>query len=240
MIPTLLAFLADNRGYAQKYGIFEIGRTVNGRTAEGMCDEHKTLGFALLDKAKSEEEVFLSARDAIVAIFRAVKHVTPAFTALEAPADFMHPANAFAITVDGTVYGTLSVLHPAVKAKLDKKASVAFAELDMGLFAELAPAKIKYTVPSRFPSIEIDFSFLVDPAAVNFDSLCALCKSVGGELLTDISLVDVYESTEGDSSIALRFVFSSNERTLAKAELAPYTDAILAALSAEGLALKEA
>ena len=67
-------------------------------------------------------------------------------------------------------------------------------------------------------------------------NLILLC----GELLTDVSLVDVYEGGEGESSITLRFVFSSNERTLAKTELAPFTDAILAALSAEGLSLKEA
>ncbi|MBE6655518.1 MAG: phenylalanine--tRNA ligase subunit beta [Ruminococcaceae bacterium] len=240
MIPTLLSFLADNRGYAPRYGIFEIGRTVHGYNAEGMCDEHKMLGFALLDKTKSEEEVFLTARDAVVAIFRAIKHVTPVFVALDTPLDFMHPANAYAITVDGVCYGTLSVLHPSVKSKLDRKASVAFAEMDMALFASLEPKSIKYTVPSRFPTIEIDFSFLVDPAAVNFDALCALCHSVGGDLLSDISLVDVYESNDGNSSIALRFVFCAPDRTLTRAELAPHTDAILAALSEQGLALKEA
>ncbi len=240
MIPTLLAFLADNRGYASKYGIFEIGRTVHGYNGEKMCDEHKMLGFAMLDKTQSEEAVFLTARDAVVSIFRAIKHVTPVFTALEAPADFMHPANAYAITVDGVAYGTLSVPHPAVKAKLDRKAAIAFAEIDMDLFATMAPAAIKYAVPSRFPAIEIDFSFLANPASVNFDTLRALCLAVGGELLTDVSLVDVYEGGEGESSITLRFVFSSNERTLAKTELAPFTDAILAALSAEGLSLKEA
>ena len=128
---------------------------------------------------------------------------------------------------------------PAVKAKLDRKASVAFAEIDMALFADLAPAAIKYTVPSRFPSIEVDFSFLVDPASVNFDALKALCHAVGGELLKNVLLADVYESADGGSSIALRFVFSASDRTLTKAELAPHTDAILAALAEQGLVIKE-
>ena len=239
MIPTLLAFLSDNRGYAPRYGIFEIGRTVHGYNADGMCDEHRMLGFATLDKTKGEEEVFFEARDAVVQIFRSVKHVTPVFTAIDDGLDFMHPANTFAITVDGVSYGTLSVLHPAVKAKIDRKAAIAFAEIDMALFGALAPAAIKYAVPSRFPSIEVDFSFLVDPASVNFDALSALCRAVGGELLKDVSLVDVYESAEGNSSIALRFVFSAPDRTLTRAELAPHTDAILAALAEQGLAIKE-
>ena len=239
MIPTLLAFLADNRGYAPKYGIFEIGRTVHGYNAENMCDEHRMLGFATLDKTRSEEAVFFDMRDAVVSIFRSIKHVTPVFVVLDEVLDFMHPANTFAITVDGVSYGTLSVLHPAVKAKIDRKASIAFAEIDMALFGALAPAAIKYSVPSRFPSIEVDFSFLVDPASVNFDALCALCHAVGGELLKDVSLVDVYESADGNSSIALRFVFSASDRTLTRAELAPHTDALLAALAEQGLAIKE-
>ncbi len=239
MIPTLLAFLADNRGYAPRYGIFEIGRTVHGYNAEKTCDEHKALGIALWDKTKNEEATFLAVRDTVVSLFRAIKHVTPVFTPLADTADFMHPANAFTVTVDGTVYGVLSALHPAVKAKLDRKASVAFAEIDMDLFASLGANPIKYAPPSRFPSIEIDFSFLVNPASVNFDALVALCRSVGGKLLTDISLIDVYEGDAGNSSIALRFVFSANDRTLSRAELSPFTDAILAALSEQGLALKD-
>ncbi|MBQ9736611.1 MAG: phenylalanine--tRNA ligase subunit beta [Clostridia bacterium] len=238
MIPTLLSFLAENRGFAPAYGLFEVGKTVHGFAADGSCDEHKALGIALYDKTVSEEEAFLTVRDAVVAIIRAVTHKTPVFAVLDEPADFMHPANAFAITVDGVTLGALSVLHPAVKAKLDKKAAVAFAEMDMATLASLPVAPIRYKTPSRFPAIEIDFSFVADPAAVNFDELCALCREVGGALLTDISVVDVYEG-EGGSSIALRFVFSSDERTLAKAELAPYTDAILAALGARGLKIKE-
>ena len=109
----------------------------------------------------------------------------------------------------------------------------------MALFGALALAAIKYSVPSRFPSIEVDFSFLVDPASVNFDALCALCHAVGGDLLKDVSLVDVYESADGNSSIALRFVFSASDRTLTRAELAPHTDALLAALAEQGLSIKE-
>ena len=240
MIPTLLGFLADNRGYAPAYGLFEIGRTVHGYTEDKQCDEHKTLGIALLDKTRDEEKVFLTVRDAVVSLFRSIKHVTPVFVPIRRPSDFMHPANAYAITVDEKTYGTISVLHPAVKAKLDRKASVAFAEVDMGLFSALSATPIKYRAPSRFPNIEIDFSFLVNPASVNFDALRALCQKVGGELLTDISVVDVYEGTgENDSSIALRFVFSAPDRTLTKAELTPYTDAILAALAEQNMKIKE-
>ena len=50
----------------------------------------------------------------------------------------------------------------------------------------------------------------------------------------NVAVADTY----GDSSITLRFTFSSNERTLTKAELQPTTDAIIEAYKPLGLAFK--
>ncbi len=238
LVPTLLHFLTQNKGFSERYGLFEIGRAVKGFAADGSCNETRQLALAFYDKTADEETVFLTARDAVVSLFRSIKHVTPVFVPMEDPADYMHPANAYAVTVDGVAYGTLSVPHPAVKSKLDKKASFAFAEIDMGTFSAMAPVGIKYQAPSRFPDMDVDFSFAVKPADLNFDTLCAICRASAAELLKGIKVTDVYESEE-DSSITVRFTFSSDERTLTRAELTPITDAMLAALAEKGIALKD-
>ncbi len=238
LVPTLLHFLTQNRGFSDRYGLFEIGRAVKGYAEDGSCNERKMLAIALYDRTADEEAAFLSVRDMVVSLFRSIKHMEPVFVPMDEATDYMHPANAFAITADGKVYGYLSVPHPAVKSKLDKKASFAFAEIDMADFNELAPSPIKYKVPSRFPDMQVDFSFAIDPAAVNFDALCRMCYFTAGELLTDVSVADIYEG-EGESSITLRFTFSSNERTLSRAELTPITDKLLTALAEKGLPLKE-
>ena len=238
LVPTLLHFLTQNKGFSDRYGLFEIGRAVKGYNEDGSCREKRQLAIALYDRTADEESAFLSVRDAVVSIFRSIKHVTPVFTPIEEPADYMHPANAYAVTADGVCYGYLSVPHPAVKSRLDKKAAFAFAEIDMDTFSATAPASIKYKVPSRFPDMALDFSFAVDPATVNFDELCAACYASAGDLLTDIAVTDVYES-EGESSLTVRFTFSSSERTLTRAELTPITDGMLATLAKKGLALKE-
>jgi len=238
MTPTMLTFLAENRGFSNRYGVFEIGRVVKGYGDDGMCNEKKALGIALYDRTASEEAAFLSVRDMVVTLFRDIKHKVPVFTDLSDPEGFMHPANAYAIMLDGICYGFLSVPHPSVKAKLDKKAAIAFAEIDMDAFSALEPFAIHYDEPSRFPGIDIDFSFLCDTALVNFDTVEALSREVGEGLLANISVVDVYEGEDG-KSLTLRFTFSSKERTLSKNELAPITDAILGKLAAIGMTLKE-
>ena len=260
LVPTLLHFLTENKGFSDRYGLFEIGRAVQGYAEDGSCLERRKLAIALYDKTADEEEAFLTLRDAVVSIFRSIKHVTPVFVATAEPADYMHPANAYDVTVDGVCYGTLSVPHPGVKGKLDKKAAFAFAEIDMDTFSAMAPVAIKYLAPSRFPDMALDFSFAVDPAAVNFDELCADCHAAENaliaekkaaqsekapeeretveKLLTAITVADVYKS-ESESSLTVRFNFSSKTRTLTRAELTPITDAMLAALKEKGIALKD-
>ena len=184
-----------------------------------------------------EEEAFLSVRDMIVTLFRDIKHRTPVFEENE-PKDYMHPANSYKIVLDGVAYGFLSVPHPLVKSKLDKKAALAFAEIDMDLFSALLPKDIRYSEPSRFPGIDIDLSFVCKVSAVNFDTVKALAEKVSEGLLSEVSVVDVYAS-EGEESLTLRFTFVSTERTLSKSELAPITDAILSALSALDMKLKD-
>ncbi len=239
MTPTLLSFLQENRGYADGYGLFEIGRVVKGFAEDGTCRERKVLGIALCDRAATEEEVFLTVRDAVVSIFRTIKHRTPVFHPVERAEGFMHPANAYAITVDGKDYGFLSVPHPAVKSKMDKKAGIAFAEIDMDDFSAEEASAIRYNEPSRFPAIDIDLSFSTAVAEVNFGEIKASCLALGEGLLSAVSVIDVYEGEDGES-LTLRFSFSSKERTLTKAELTPVTDAIIATLAEKNMRLKEA
>ena len=63
MIPTLLAFAKENKGYSDEYGIFEIGHTVDGLRDNGECNEQNKLGVVLYSKSESEETLFLRARD---------------------------------------------------------------------------------------------------------------------------------------------------------------------------------
>ena len=63
MIPTLLSFVKENKSYAESFGIFEIGHTVNGYREDGSCNEENRLGAVLFSKAKSEEALFTEARN---------------------------------------------------------------------------------------------------------------------------------------------------------------------------------
>ncbi len=234
MIPTLLSFVKENRGYADTFSIFEIGHTVEGLREDGKCNEQKKLGAVLFSRKDSEEALFLRARDTIVELCEDILHKSPVFTPAEPAFGFEHPANCFAITVCDTVIGYLSVPYPTVKESIDKKAQVAFFEINTGLFSAVSAGMTKYEEPSRFPAIEMDMTFVCEIGNVNFDALKAAAKSATDAPLTSVKVQDVYEGEES-ATLTLRFAFSASDRTLTKQELAPAMEAIAKAYEAYGL-----
>ncbi len=235
MIPTLLSFAKENKAYADTFGIFEIGHTVDGLNADGTCNELSKLGVCLFSKSESEEALFMRCRDVIAELVGDILHKDAEFVSVEPRFDYMHPVNTFAIKVGGAEIGALSVPHPTVLANIDKKCAVAFFEITTKDFAAVEPAKVKYAEPSKFPGVDIDLTFAVDISAVDLTKLTALAKSASGEYLTDVKVKDIY-TADGVTALTLRFSFVSNERTLTKGELG--TDKILEAFAAEGINLK--
>ena len=237
MTPTLLSFLAENRKNGDSYGLFEVGRVVKGLRENGDCNERRVLGIAYYSRTEGEEEAFLLVRDIVSELVSNVKHMQAVFTAAPAAHAWEHPVNSFAISVGDVCVGTLSVPHPTVAAAIDKKAAIAFCEIDMDLLSSVAPAAIRYREASRFPGIDLDMTFVAKLSELDYDALCKAAFRVGGENLAAVLPVGTYEK-DGEETLTLRFSFVSSDRTLSKAEIQPAADAIAAAFATLGLSFK--
>lgn len=238
MIPTLLSFAKENKSYAESFGIFEIGHTVNGYREDGSCNEENRLGAVLFSKAKSEEALFTEARNIIAELTSDILHKSVDFAAAEPEFNYEHPRNSFAVIIDGARVGTLAVLHPSVLSNIDKKCAIAFFEIKTEAFAKTAVSRISYKAPSKFPTIEIDLTFNANLEELSFSEVIKLSRESAGALLSDVKAKDIYTKEEGKTALTLRFFFSSAERTLTKQELQPTTEAIISALAACNLTFK--
>ena len=237
MIPTLLSFAKENKAYADDFGIFEIGHTVEGKRENGECDEQNKLGVVLYSKTQSEEALFLRATQAVRELAEDILHKSPEFVSAEPDYDFEHPVNSFDITVDGAKIGYIAVPHPTVSENIDKKCALAFFEIKTEAFAKTPVGSLKYSEPSKFPAIEIDVTFATDPQTLVFGKLLESARNAAGSLLSDMWLKDIYQGDDG-YAVTLRFSFLSRERTLTKQELTPVVEAITKAYSALGIAVK--
>ena len=107
----------------------------------------------------------------------------------------------------------------------------------MDVLSSIAPVAIRYREASRFPGIDIDLTFAATLSDVDYAAVKKTAFAAGGDLLADLAPVGTYER-DGVETLTLRFSFVSAERTLSKAEIQPYADAVAAALAACGLALQ--
>ncbi len=228
MIPTQLCQVKTNVGYAQDFGIFEVGRVVDGVDENNLCKEYKKLAITLYSKTKDVRTLYFELRDMLATIADDLKHKALGYKIAQAKHSYEHPVNLNTVLLDGEEIGTIGIVHPTVGKKIDKKSSIVFAEIDMNAFAGVENASICYEEPSKFPPMDYDISVVV-PAGVFYADLEHCWKNEGKGILKNTKIVDTYD-TELFHSITIRFEFSSAERTLSSGEVQEIMDKIISNL----------
>lgn len=237
IIPTQLCQVKSNVSYAPEFGIFEIGRVVNGLDENNMCVEHKKLAITLFSKTTSMRDLYFRMRDILASLALDIKHSELTFAAKEAEHDYEHPVNLNTVLLDGEELGVIGIVHPTIGKNIDKKANIVFAEIDVDKFASEKDKGIVYREPSKYPSIEYDLS-LDMPEGVLYGDLKECWTNEGKDILKGASIVDTYDTDEVHR-ITVRFVFSSDERTLSSAEVQEIIDKITANLSTKNVTIKQ-
>lgn len=216
MVPTLLTVVNENKSIGTEYGIFEIARVVDGLKPDGTCNERKKLGIVLFSRNYPEKTMFFRLRDMISLMAANLRHKTARFEHVTPFHNWQHPVNTAEVSIDGKKLGFISTLHPLTAMKIDKKAAIVCAEIDMDIFAEIGKSELNYVEPSRFPGIDIDLTVLTNPD-VTYSVIDKIIKENGGEHLNSVKVTDIYDGII--SSITLRLSFSSPDRTLAMNEI---------------------
>ncbi len=236
IIPTQLCQVKSNTSYAADFGIFEIGRVIDGVDENNFCVEKKKLAVTLFSKTKDVKDLYFELRDMLAIVCSDVKNQVPSFKAKAPEHSYEHPVNLNAVFVGNKEIGTIGIVHPVVGKKIDKKANIVFVEIDVTDFSASEAVAIKYEEPSKFPPIDYDLSLEI-PTGVLFDNLKECWTGLGTEILKNSKIVDTYD-TETVHSITVRFEFASNERTLSSAEVQEIMDKVIANLDKIGVKLR--
>ena len=235
IIPTQLCQVKQNTSFALRFGIFEIGRVVTGLDENNLCVEKKKLAITLFSKVAPVSVLFYKLRDILEVMSDDIKHKPLSFEPIEATSNYQHPRNLNRIICDGVEIGQIGIVHPTVQKKIDKKAAIVFAEVDVEAFANIENASIQYVEPSKFPEIEVDLSF-VSPKFAPIAKAIAETKS---PLIKNVYVTDIYDDeNDGTKSITTRIVFSHSDKTLTREEVQEVTDSIIESLKNDGIELK--
>ncbi len=234
IIPTQLCQVKLNNTYAPDFGIFEVGRVVEGYREDGLCNERKKLAISLFSKTKPVQQLYFELRDMLLTLSADIKHLPLTFKTAEVAHNYEHPKNLNTIICDGKELGRIGLVYPTVLKKIDKKANIVWAEIDVTDFALIEADSIRYEEPSKFPGIEIDLSFVSD----KFAPIGEAVKNANCSLIKGIDVVDTYEDENG-KSITSRIYFAHPEKTLTKEEVMDVVNGIIAELEGKGIALKK-
>ena len=129
--------------------------------------------------------------------------------------DSMHPKRSAKIYLDDTFLGVIGEVHPSLC-----KEEIYVCEISLNkLMQEIKP--LKYVAASIYPEIVKDVAFVV-AKNLPVEEIMAEIKKAGKEILTNISIFDVYTGPnvlESEKSVAFKLTFQSNNRTLQEDEV---------------------
>lgn len=148
----------------------------------------------------------------------------------------LNPKRTAQIKAHDRVLGYMGELDPKICDELGILGQPALFEIDFESLVQSADDQRKYEPPSKFPANIRDLSVLVD-SQVKIDEVASAIENVGGELLQDSELFDLYEGDDLDSeqkSLAFHLIFQSNERNLADSEVNEIMKKIISALEEKG------
>ena len=235
IIPTQLCQIKSNTSFSPNFGIFEVGRVVSAVDENNLCVENKMLAVTLFSKTQNVASLYYHLRDILATMSDDIKHKPLTFEAKQATKDYQHPRNLNKIFCDGVEIGEIGIVHPAVSKKIDKKAAIVFAQIDVEKFAKIENASISYEEPSKFPEMEIDLSFV----SQRFAPIAEAVKLVNSSLIKKIEVTDIYDDeADGTKSITTRLTFAHPEKTLTREEVQEVTDKIINALKEKNISLK--
>ena len=151
----------------------------------------------------------------------------------------LHPGRTAEIVVAGETVGHVGELTPSAAAAFDIQGRVAVAEIELApLIAPVPPVQV--IVPSTFPPVDFDLSFLIDLDAPAMALLTASTEAAGG-LVENARVFDEFKGESlpaGKRAIAIRYRLRAPDRTLETAEITSIRQAMIEAGEAVGAALR--
>ena len=244
LLPGMLGMLAwnFNRG-TNDVRLFEIGNIFS--LAGEQVSERKHLCFAAAGLT-GESGPLLPPRPTGLFDFKGDAERLQELFATESvgfdasAANYLHPSRSAKIVLDGALVGELGQLHPDIAAERKFKQEVWVGWFDLDRLFQIPLRQPRYERLSRYPSVERDFSLLLDNS-INYARLHDAILALRIAELRSVEPHELFRGSgvpEGKCSLLLRLTFQSAERTLRDDEVTAWSKQVIAAIEALGGSLR--
>ncbi len=221
LLPSLLSVYEYNKARNIKdISIFEIGKSFYKEQNDYQEDEHLAMlltGNYLYETSNNKTVDFYITKGIIEELldYLGYNGRYNINTWDNLPKEF-HPGQTAIITIDHSFIGYIGRIHPSIN-----KDAIYLVEINLSKLLNNKVSKLKYHEFGKYPAIEKDVAFIVDKQETSKEIMDTI-KKVGGRLLKDVKVFDVYEGdklTNDKRSIAYNLKFESSEKTLSTEEV---------------------
>lgn len=250
LLVSLLENARSNARYQARQAVFEIGAVYFDQPAQLLPDEPRHLALLLTgprqrvgwgggDSAPMDFYDLKGVVEGLIAglhlAARKLEYSRPAPAPTSEPADAptpasslciegasFHPGRSAVLSIDGQPVGLFGELHPRVSAAFGLAGVVLAAEFDLDrLLAFVDPLYRVRPLPTTPPILQ-DIALVVS-AETPASAVEAVIRKVGGALLRDVRLFDVYTGASlgaGMKSLAFALSYGADDRTLTDTDAA--------------------
>ena len=240
LIPNLLKNIEKNQRNFTEIKIFEFGKIFQKPNIE-----KKMLSGAIIG------EDFYRLKGIIDLLFNKIgisniwyNNYKP--TPEESKISFWQPGKCAEIKVNHEEAGFLGEISPKIlnnfkinrpqtnsdKGKTENETKVLVFDIDFEKLSKIASEEHEYRPISRFPSAVRDVAILV-PKEIKVEEVLNKIENLGGFLIRDIELFDIYEGEElpeGKKNLAFHIIYQSQDRTLTSEEIDQLQKKVISAL----------
>ncbi len=212
--PGLLRAIAFNESHRRTgVALFEIGHVYPPAEGE-LPGEYEALTVVLAGReAPAAMAVWRELAAALGAGARIDQSKLPAG---------LHATRSATLQAGKEPLGAVGEVAPDVLASFEVTERVAILELDLDQILDREPKPTQWKPTSRYPSSDLDLSFVV-PEDIPAEKVEKAVRQGAGNLLVDIDLFDVYRgerAEQGTRSLAYRIRLQAGDRSLTDADIA--------------------
>ncbi|MFH1894922.1 MAG: phenylalanine--tRNA ligase subunit beta [Patescibacteria group bacterium] len=228
LIPNLLKAVQRNHKNFSNIKIFELGKVF--RIIAGDIEEKRMLTIAATGEEfyhlKGVADILLN-KLGISEIWYDSYKPTPE----ESKMQIWQEQKCAEIKIGGEEIGFLGVISQKVSGYF-KIPQITVLEIDFELLSKFSSEEHEYRPISKFPAAVRDLAILV-PKDVKVEDVLNKIESVGGEIIRDVDLFDIYEGDEipgQKKNLAFHIIFQAENRTLSSEEIEGMLNKIIKAL----------
>lgn len=227
---SLIDVAQTNLKNYNKFGIFEIGTVFK----DG--ENKRELSMLWTDNYKNLEEMFYTAKEVLVTIFKVLYNQDIVFVK-STSYDYYNPALTYNVVLNGDIVGSLKTVNSTIASLVGKKKAIVTASIDFDKFIKLEKKDLLFENASKYPTVSLDYTILMKKE-LKYEYLEDILNKFKSPIIKSVNYLDRYEQPL-ENKYTIRFIVGSSDKTLTSEDLQDFKEKFIEHIKKNGLDIIE-